>query len=96
MNKISTLTNYSLFQLSESLCRYGKSAEIYNALKQEIENHVLNIKTEVLSKPVNQGLLTRVNISWNTFCSQLAIIRNVFMELDRSFILPNTKFSSIM
>ncbi|GAA5805708.1 hypothetical protein HPULCUR_011232 [Helicostylum pulchrum] len=80
----------------ESLCRYGKSKEIFDKLKIEIENHVERMKKDLLSKPLNDNILGRLKHCWNTFCSQLAIIRNVFMELDRSFILPNTKFTSII
>ncbi|CAO3657561.1 unnamed protein product [Mucor hiemalis] len=56
----------------------------------------MQMKAELLSIPVNVDLLLRLNQSWSTFCNQLSVIRNVFMELDRSFILPTTKFSSII
>jgi cullin-4 len=80
--------------LTESLGRFGKFAELYKALKDEIVKHVEQLKRQLLSVPVTQDLLRRLNLSWNTFCSQLTIIRNVFMELDRVYIFPNTKFFS--
>jgi cullin-4 len=82
--------------LTESLGRFGKFAELYMALKNEIVKHVQQLKAQLLAVNLSQDLLQRLNLSWDTFCSQLAIIRNVFMELDRVYILPNTKFSSIM
>lgn len=82
-------------QISQSLCRFGKSEKVYKSLKEEIENHIQEIKKSLLSKPLNVDLLARLNTHWDTFCQQLTIIRTVFMELDRYYILPNTKYKSI-
>lgn len=82
--------------MTEGLGRFGKFPELYKGLKEEIVKHVQLLKGQLLSVPVTQDLLQRLNASWNTFCSQLSILRNVFMELDRVYILPNTKFSSIV
>lgn len=87
---------YTVSKLSENLCRHGKSKEMFEALQEEIQTYVVNLKATLLSIPVNQDLLVRLNHCWNTFCNQLAVVRNVFMELDRAYILPNTKFTSIM
>jgi cullin-4 len=95
-NTLVSINFVTASKLCESLCRYGKSQDIYEKLKKEIEEHVLQMKAELLSIPVNIDILSRLSSSWNTFCSQLSIIRNVFMELDRSYILPTTRFSSIM
>ncbi|CAO3645006.1 unnamed protein product [Mucor fragilis] len=82
-------------QISVGLCRFGKSEQVYNSLKQEIENHVQEIKKSLMSKPLTDNLLRRLNVHWAMFCQQLTIIRTVFMELDRYYILPSTKYKSI-
>ncbi|KAI8636445.1 Cullin family-domain-containing protein [Parasitella parasitica] len=92
-NRINFIT---ASQISIGLCRFGKSEKVYNCLKEEIEKHVQEIKKSLHSKPLNQDILGRLNAHWDTFCLQLGIIRTVFMELDRHYILPNTKHKSIM
>lgn len=90
------LNYYTVSRLSENLCRHGKSKAIFEALQDEMQGHVVNLKKILLSTPVNQDILVRFNSCWTTFCNQLTVIRNVFMELDRAYVLPNTKFTSIM
>lgn len=65
-------------------------------LVEEIKSHVKKLNEELLDPTRRDTLLPRLNDSWNTFCKHLSILRNVFMELDRTYILPNTKFTSIM
>ncbi|KAI9486249.1 MAG: Cullin family-domain-containing protein [Benjaminiella poitrasii] len=81
-------------KLCEGCCHFGKSKKLYEALVKEIEQHVLEIQKNLT--PVNRDLLIRLNSSWNTYCHQLTVIRTVFMALDRTYILPNTKFQSII
>ena len=77
-NHSDTTTNLvTASNLCESLCRYGRSEDIFNRLKREIERHVIDIKHDI---PVGLDILIRLNQCWNTFCGQLSIIRNVFME----------------
>lgn len=90
------LNYYTVSRLSENLCRHGKSKDMFEALQEEIQICVVNLKATLLSIPVNHDILIRLNQCWITFCNQLAVVRNVFMELDRAYILPNTKFTSIM
>ncbi|KAI7897480.1 cullin 4 [Cokeromyces recurvatus] len=81
-------------RLCESCCRFGKSEKLYEALVREIEQYTLEIQKSLV--PLNRELLVRLNSSWNTYCHHLTVIRTVFMALDRTYILPKTKFQSII
>ncbi|CEP10928.1 hypothetical protein [Parasitella parasitica] len=71
------------------------SQTLISLLKEEIEKHVHAIKKSLYSKPLNHDILSRLNAQWAMFCQQLGVIRTVFMELDRYYILPHTKYKSI-
>ncbi|KAI9245959.1 Cullin family-domain-containing protein [Sporodiniella umbellata] len=89
-------TNYATgARLCENTCRYGQAETLYKDLKLEIEEQAKKIKNHLLNLQDN-SLLRTLNTQWETFCHQMAKIRNIFMELDRYYLITHTPYSSLI
>jgi cullin-4 len=85
-----------LYQYVENLCAEKKSSTLYSSLKQLCEEH---IKSEVakLNAPMNDQFeyLKLLNRHWQEHCSQMMMICQIFLPLDRGYVLNNPLILSI-
>jgi cullin-4 len=85
-----------LYQSVETLCAEKKASQLYNALKQLCEEH---IKQQIpgLTLPMDDQLeyLKLMNRHWQDHCSQMMMICQIFLPLDRGYVLNNPLILSI-
>ncbi|KAI8982642.1 Cullin family-domain-containing protein [Pilobolus umbonatus] len=98
LTKTSPPVSYiSVSRLCENLCRFGQSQALYSAIRGELESF-LNILKDDLTQTQNKRfiILKKLSSFWITFCGQLTILKNIFIELDRTYIVMHTPDSSLI
>ncbi|KAF5292602.1 hypothetical protein FQA39_LY13935 [Lamprigera yunnana] len=82
-----------MYRIIETMCMYNKEAFLYENLYIICENH---LKTQLLSFIMKEiDFLGTMNYAWVTFCRQSVIIKNIFLHLDRTYVLKNQCLLSI-
>ena len=85
-----------LYQNVENICFEKKASQAYTGLKKLCEEH---IKSEIskLTLPVDDQLdyLKLLNHHWQDHCSQMMMICQIFLPLDRGYVLNNPLILSI-
>jgi len=100
-----------LYRLVESLCIHNKAQTVYARLRAQCEAHIeseikgltmlgasMGGKTEVgraASMEEDEKFLGRVRGIWEDHCKQFAVIQSIFLYLDRTFILPHPRLTSL-
>jgi len=97
-----------LYRLVESLCIHKKSQELYQKLNYQCKTHIQNIirilsdrkwgKAEVGSMPERKDdgkFLYNVQKVWQDHSKQFSTIRSIFLYLDRTYVLPHLRLTSI-
>lgn len=86
-----------LYQAVENLCgknAIGSSAETYQKLKSLLHDYVNGTLLKPFLKD-NERLLPLVDKTWQSYCVQLRMIRNIFLYLDRNYVLQSPRILSI-
>ncbi|KAK6037833.1 hypothetical protein COOONC_24662 [Cooperia oncophora] len=80
-----------LYKVVESLCENKMARTTYDKLLDNIR------KNELSEKCVAGGVefMKAIENLWSDYCEQMILIRNVFLYLDRTFILENIDESPI-
>lgn len=72
----------------EDICRLDKGPIVYERLHFELESHVKDICQQLVATTTDElsflGVLLR---QWNLFIDQLQSIRQIFLYLDRTYVL---------
>ncbi|KAG2216875.1 hypothetical protein INT45_009406 [Circinella minor] len=86
------------YEACETVCRYHKSEEVYRRLENELLIHIQQLKTSLSEglETNNKIFIATLNREWVKLCSSLVLIRNIFMELDRRYLIRATEYSSII
>ncbi|KAI2798019.1 hypothetical protein RDWZM_000379 [Blomia tropicalis] len=89
----------NLYSYVHNLCLAKKSSLTYSQLREQIQNY---IRQTLLSKQfaefeewTDNQYLSKLEVCWNCFCIQMKMIRNIFLHLDRTYVLQNAKINSI-
>jgi cullin-4 len=85
-----------LYQSVETLCAEKKANQLYNALKQLCEEHIRD-QIGPLTQPIDDQFeyLKLINRHWQDHCSQMMMICQIFLPLDRGYVLNNPLILSI-
>ena len=85
-----------LYQYVENLCSEKKANLLYTSLKQLCEEHIKN-EVDKLAMPSNDQIeyLKLLNRHWQDHCSQMMMICQIFLPLDRGYVLNNPLILSI-
>lgn len=85
-----------LYKNVEYLCAEKQAQKLYVALKQLCEEHIQN-EVPKLTKDINDQIeyLKLLNSHWQDHCSQMNMICQVFLPLDRGYVLNNPLILSI-
>ncbi|ORX90832.1 Cullin-domain-containing protein, partial [Basidiobolus meristosporus CBS 931.73] len=77
-----------LYQVCQNLCHQKKAAFLYEKLEVECRNHVV-LEKEKLERDAffDEPFLITLNDCWTRYCSQMHLIRSIFLYLDRTFAL---------
>jgi len=86
-----------LYQAVEALCSYGMGEEVYNHLKNLIEDHVKVYLEQFLSVSSVDKLhfMKKMNECWSSHCQQMIMTRSIFLFLDRTYVLQHPQVMSI-
>lgn len=85
-----------LYQNVENICFEKKGSQAYTALKQLCDEHIRG-EIKKLTLPMDDQLdyLKLLNHHWQNHCSQMMMICQIFLPLDRGYVLNNPLILSI-
>ncbi|KAF7731994.1 hypothetical protein EC973_007099 [Apophysomyces ossiformis] len=87
----------SAYELCENICRFDKAKDLYLRLESELKHHIQKMAVTLNDMASRQDdFLLYLNTTWAQFCEQMTTIRNVFMELDRRYIMRSTSYPSLI
>eukprot|EP00798_Chlamydomonas_sp_ICE-L_P023806 gene23806-9369_t len=86
-----------LYNAVQDMCMHKMSERLYQRLQQECNTH---ISAQILSLRNHPQLdsvlfLHRVDAVWQDYCQQMLTIRLIFLYLDRTHVISNTKTKSL-
>lgn len=85
-----------LYQAVENMCSHRMAAKLYDNLRVECERHVQSLAPGFRQPDVDDArFLLVVNRQWTAHCSQMIMIRSIFLYLDRTYAVPSTSLLSI-
>ncbi|KAI8062175.1 cullin-4-like protein [Gongronella butleri] len=85
------------YRICQTMCLYNQAKFLHDNLKTTLDKHI-HTEGEILSKAVDDEalFLDTLNTHWTKLDQQLATIRNIFMELDRRYVMRETEHASIV
>ncbi|KAI9012912.1 Cullin family-domain-containing protein [Gaertneriomyces semiglobifer] len=83
-----------LYKSSENLCHYKKGEEMYQRLRSIFEQHLATESMRV-KRAGPTDILKTVCDSWTAHCRQMRLIRNIFLYLDRTYVLQTSGVRSL-
>lgn len=85
-----------LYQAVDNMCSHKMDSQLYSKLTALTEQHV---KSSVLNQLADTSdkliYLKRVDECWLSHCRQMIMIRNIFLYLDRTYVLQKPSVMSI-
>ncbi|KAI8337609.1 cullin-4-like protein [Chlamydoabsidia padenii] len=84
------------YELCRTVCLFGQPKKLYGDLKTTLDKHVHAKKDILMGETEQDTFLETLDNHWTTFCEQLVTIRNIFMELDRRYVMPETSYPSLI
>ncbi|KAJ3214154.1 hypothetical protein HDU67_002014 [Dinochytrium kinnereticum] len=88
---------YKGLKICETLCMQDHGEYMYHELHCIIKRRVIEL-TMTFKETNAKGItvLREVGKIWDVFCDEQVLIRNVFMYLDRTYILRNSEVKSVI
>ncbi|CAM9253342.1 unnamed protein product [Pylaiella littoralis] len=85
-----------LYRAVEDLCVHKMGAKLYDRLREECGSHTRKEMESLQGQtPDCNAFLQLVDQKWQDHCSSMLTLRNVFLYLDRSFVLQTPSLRSI-
>ncbi|CAG8461144.1 8588_t:CDS:10 [Scutellospora calospora] len=85
-----------LYKACENLCLHKMADRLYSRLQEECESHLLKEKEKLdCNNSDDEAFLQVVDRCWQAHCEQMSLIRNIFLYLDRTYVLQTPGVSSI-
>ncbi|CAN0039454.1 unnamed protein product [Sphacelaria rigidula] len=85
-----------LYRAVEDLCVHKMGAKLYDRLRVECAVHIrAEMESLVGQTPDCNAFLQLVDSKWQDHCSSMLTLRNIFLYLDRSFVLQAPALRSI-
>ncbi|WKY01288.1 hypothetical protein Q1695_015353 [Nippostrongylus brasiliensis] len=86
-----------LYKVVESLCENKMARTTYDRLLENVRKWIGRFRNELNEKCSSGGVefMKAIENLWSDYCEQMILIRNVFLYLDRTFILENIDESPI-
>ncbi|ORX57414.1 cullin 4A [Hesseltinella vesiculosa] len=94
----SPTTSYQeAYELCQNMCLNGFAQQLYSHLETALQTHILDEKNTLMKAAEDDTqFLTTLNTHWIALGKQMSTIRNIFMELDRSYVMRKTQDPSII
>eukprot|EP00612_Vaucheria_litorea_P006068 CAMPEP_0171468564 /NCGR_PEP_ID=MMETSP0945-20130129/10678_1 /TAXON_ID=109269 /ORGANISM="Vaucheria litorea, Strain CCMP2940" /LENGTH=752 /DNA_ID=CAMNT_0011997369 /DNA_START=98 /DNA_END=2356 /DNA_ORIENTATION=- len=87
-NEAISVSEEELYRLVENSVFHKLAPKLYERLYELCETHVKNQMTILQGKnPEVEAFLNRVAAIWTDHCSQMQVIRSIFLYLDRCYVL---------
>ncbi|KJH48131.1 cullin family protein [Dictyocaulus viviparus] len=92
-----TVNLEQLYKVVESLCEHRMARSTYDKLLDNVRKWIQNFRNDLNQKSTAGGLefMKAIENLWSDYCEQMILIRNIFLYLDRTFILENIDESPI-
>eukprot|EP00026_Physarum_polycephalum_P002994 Phypoly_transcript_03003.p1 GENE.Phypoly_transcript_03003~~Phypoly_transcript_03003.p1 ORF type:complete len:794 (-),score=172.71 Phypoly_transcript_03003:221-2440(-) len=85
-----------LYRMVENLCYHKMAANLYAKLYQEVELHIKEeLKKLFVQTSDNSVFLTLVDNCWQAHCSDMIMIRSIFLYLDRTYVIQTSGTRSL-
>ena len=86
-----------LYTAVENLCVHNLAAKVYPQLQGLCDHHAETMITSLASRSSLDALafLDHVGRTWERYCSQLLLIRQIFLYLDRTYVLTSSPTRSL-
>ncbi|KAI7880319.1 cullin-4A [Lichtheimia hyalospora FSU 10163] len=93
-----TMSLQQAYEACLTLCYCQKAEELYSKLKEELVIYIKQVAVllEENMEADNESYLMALKDQWVNLVDGLVLVRNVFIELDRRYLIRNTKFSSLI
>ena len=87
-----------LYNFCKDLCSQKFSSEMFQRLSQIFESHLTNLSKKMIelsNQLDSDSFLFEFNNCWLNHCEQLQMIRNIFIYLDRTYVIQYPEIKSI-
>lgn len=90
-----------LYRRVEDVCLQKEAQWLYSRLQQECDGHAVKVLTLLAtisqqeSHRSSEQMLEHVGKIWDVYCSQLILIRHIFLYLDRTHLLVQSQHRSL-
>lgn len=86
-----------LYTAVENLCVHNMAAKVYPQLQGLYDHHAETMISSLASRSSLDALafLDHVGRTWELYCSQLLLIRQIFLYLDRTYVLASSPTRSL-
>ncbi len=85
-----------LYRRVEDVCVQGNSEWLYSRLQEECEGHAVRVLGSLANvSQQDERYLDLLEEKWNRYCSQLILIRHIFLYLDRTHLLSQSEHRSL-
>ncbi|KAJ1351524.1 hypothetical protein KIN20_007553 [Parelaphostrongylus tenuis] len=86
-----------LYKVVECLCGHKMARSTYDKLLENVRRWIRGFRSDLNEKSASGGVefMKTVENLWSDYCEQMILIRNIFLYLDRTFILENIDESPI-
>lgn len=79
----------ALLQAVEDMCRHQMQDRLYKRLQAECDAHIAQqlagLQSQTQLAPA--AFLEQVAAMWDNYCSQMLLIRSIFLYLDRTYVI---------
>lgn len=95
--KAMDTTQEELYRAVESLCIHKRTDALYTQLYSQCEIHTVQTIQELAAQMTMEPVpfLSIIQKVWKNHCDQMNIIRCIFLYLDRTYVMQNTKMRSL-
>ncbi len=86
-----------LYRAVEDMCLHKMAAKLYGMLEHECDVHIGRELAQLSSKATLDpaAFLEHIGRCWDDHCSQMLLIRSIFLYLDRTYVLANPNVRSL-
>lgn len=87
----------TLYGLVKDLCTHKMSAKLFELLQEQCKTHLIEISKQLQQSQNIDTLsfLSQLEKLWKDHCTQIRIIRDIFLYLDRTYVIHEVDVKSI-
>ena len=86
----------TLYSSVENMCIHKRAAKLYTLLHNECSEHISNhVKKLVAQTPNHAAFLEMLDSTWQDHQESVLTIRNIFLYLDRTYVISTPAVCSI-